>query len=214
MLGDEDDGTFLQDIENVQSNQFEIQRLRSLYDEAAQDYSKKANQLNEYSIVAANDRVSFFEKVAIGAGACIAAIVSFLGAKTHPLEPRWVLRASLISLASALFAALLRNYLYPFYLFAARQVQFSKAYREREKRKALCVKAMPVNLNWDTGEQIDPKTFLIDWEQDDKQSASAIETFQKREARYFRGWKWSEVACLGAVVASSVWLVLLVWWNF
>ncbi len=42
MLGDEDGGTFLQDIENVQSNQLEIQRLRSLYDEAAQDYSKKS----------------------------------------------------------------------------------------------------------------------------------------------------------------------------
>jgi len=214
MLGDEGDSSFIQDIEKVQSNQLEIQRLRSLYDEAAQDYSKKANQLNEHSIVAAKDRESFFEKVAIGAGASIAAIVSFLGAKAHPLEPRWVLRASLISLASALFAALLRNYLYPFYLFAARQVQFSKAYREREKRKAQYVKAMPVNINWDTGEQIDPTKFLIEWGKDDKQSASAIETLERRETRYFRGWKWSEVACLTAIVVSSLWLVLLVWWNF
>jgi hypothetical protein len=213
-LGDEDNSTFLQDIEKVQTNLNEIQRLRSLHDEAAQDYSRKANQLNEYAIVAANDRVSFFEKVAIGAGASIAAIVSFLGAKSHPLEPRWVLRASLISLAFALFSALLRNYLYPFYLFAARQVEYSKAYREREKRKAQCVKAMPVNINWDTGEQIDPTKFVIDWELDDKQSASAIETLEKRKTRYFRGWKWSEVACLAAIVVSSLWLVLLVWWNF
>ncbi len=197
-----------------QSNQLEIQRLRSLYDEAAQDYSKKANQLNEHSIVAAKDRVSFFEKVAIGAGASIAAIVSFLGAKSHPLEPRWVLRASLISLSSVLFAALLRNYLYPFYFFAARQVQYSKAYREKEKRKAQCVKAMPVNINLDTGEQIDPTKFLIEWEQDDTQSASAIEKLQKRETRYFRGWKWSEAACLSAIFVSSQWLVLLVRWNF
>src|ERR1035438_1104565 len=142
MLGNEDDSTFLQDIEKVQTNQIEIQRLRSWYDEAAQDFSKKAKQINEYQIVAASDRVSFFEKVAIGAGASIAAIVSFLGAKSHPLEPRWVLRASLISLASVLFAALLRNFLYPFYLLAARNVEYSKAYREKEKRKAQCIKAM------------------------------------------------------------------------
>ena len=76
------------------------------------------------------------------------------------------------------------------------------------------MKAMPVNINLDTGEQIDPTKFLIEWEQDDTQSASAIEKLQKRETRYFRGWKWSEAACLSAIFVSSQWLVLLVRWNF
>lgn len=202
--------------ERVQQRKMEseAQRLMALYNDAAQRYSKRADLFNAYQTDAAAERTSFFEKIAIGAGATIAATVSFLGTKSHSLEPRWALRASLITLAFVMFTALLRNFLYPFYLFAARQLEWFKAYREKERCKAQYITGTAINLDLDTGKPIDAKQFAIDWEKSDKDSADSIEKVAKRLDLYLKGWTYSERACLIALVVAVVCLVLLTWWNF
>jgi len=61
----------------------------------------------------AKERTQFFEKLAIGAGATIAALVSFLGANNkRVLHPEWILRCALVALVVAMFGAMLRNYIY------------------------------------------------------------------------------------------------------
>src|ERR1035437_5934655 len=94
-----DDMDFLEQMQHQQATQLDTQRLKVLFDEASAQYSKKASLFSAYQTDAASERTSFFEKIAIGAGATIAAVVSFLGAKPHSLEPRWALRASLVTLA-------------------------------------------------------------------------------------------------------------------
>jgi hypothetical protein len=107
------DADFLDEMEKRQQGQLEAPRLRTLYENAAERYSDRAKRFNEMQTDAATGRISFFQKITIGTGASIAAIVSFLGTKSHTLQPRWVLRASLVTLAFVLFTALLRNFLPP-----------------------------------------------------------------------------------------------------
>jgi hypothetical protein len=109
-----DDIGFLEQMQHQQQTQLDTQRLKVLFDEASAQYSEKASQFNAYQTDAASERTSFYDKIAIGAGAAIAAMVSFLGAKPHTLEPRWMLRASLVTLGLTMFTALLRNFLYPY----------------------------------------------------------------------------------------------------
>jgi hypothetical protein len=66
------------------------------------------------------EKAQYFEKLAIGSGAAIAAMVSFLGGHTGRLQPAWIPRCSLVSLVIAMFAALYRNFRYPFYVTAVR----------------------------------------------------------------------------------------------
>jgi hypothetical protein len=87
---------------------------------------------------AATQRTSFFEKIAIGSGATIAALVSFLGTHAAGLHPHWVLRCSLVSLAIAMVSALYRNYMYPHYQVSANARQFYAATRNvAEEHNAL-----------------------------------------------------------------------------
>jgi hypothetical protein len=94
------------------------------YNFAADRHQQAFEVLTKTQLEAATQRTSFFEKIAIGSGATIAALVSFLGTHAAGLHPHWVLRCSLVSLAIAMVSALYRNYMYPHYQVSANARQF------------------------------------------------------------------------------------------
>jgi hypothetical protein len=101
--------------------QVDVERARLLLQEATRSENKAATSFNRVQVDAGKEKSQYFEKLAIGSGAAIAAIVSFLGAHSGSgaaLKPGWILRCSLVSLVVALFAALYRNFRYPYYVFA------------------------------------------------------------------------------------------------
>ena len=122
-----DDRDFLSSMEKQQ----DIQRTQLLYDEAAKKLSVAASTLNSFQLDATVGRTAYFEKLTIGAGATIAAMVSFLGTDHHRLNPEWLMRGSLICLVVVIFTALFRNYRYPFYMLTVRQIEYLQASRER-----------------------------------------------------------------------------------
>jgi hypothetical protein len=81
------------------------------------------------------EKTQFFEKLALGSGATIAALVSFLGARKDALSPRWLLRSSIVSLALVILLSLYRNWRYQFYaLRSSRREYFAALQREQRTR--------------------------------------------------------------------------------
>lgn len=126
----------------------DAERFRTLYNNSLDSYSQAATRFNERLEKTTGERTAFFEKLAIGAGATIAGIVSFLGSKAHMLEPRWALRTAFCALAGVIVTALARNYLYPYYLHQAVFVPLSDAQLKRDQHLQNYIEtaANPVNL--------------------------------------------------------------------
>jgi hypothetical protein len=80
------------------------------------DFQNKASQLqSNASVKIGDEKVQYFEKIALGSGATIAAIVSFMGANSSSVHTPRLVRWALLMLFLALFTAMLRNWVFPFY---------------------------------------------------------------------------------------------------
>jgi hypothetical protein len=66
---------------------FESARLKTLHDAANANLNEALKTANQTQIDIAKERTQFFEKLAIGSGATIAAMVSFFGAHSQRLQP-------------------------------------------------------------------------------------------------------------------------------
>src|ERR1700733_3746757 len=110
--------------------------LKQRWQTAEERVRKAGAKFNQVQADAAKDRTQYFEKLTIGCGAAIAAIVSFLGATSdrHPLHPKWVLPTTVAVLSFAMFAALYRNYRYQNYLINV----FKKAYLQACLQEQRC----------------------------------------------------------------------------
>jgi hypothetical protein len=194
--------------------EFEQQRLQSLLEDAAKIVSQKVSAFNDQQIAISSGRTTFFEKIAIGSGASIAAIISFVGAKAHSLEPRWLLRTALITLAIAMFSALLRNYLHPYYVLATRNLYILEAQRKRDRCKTQCIKHNPLAIDIDTGDRIDANEYIAKWQRYDEETQDLIQKTSRTMNRFEASWVWSERACLVSLMAAALWLISLAWWNF
>lgn len=93
----------------------EAARLKHLADAASKQREKAAERFNQIQYEVATESTQFFEKLTIGSGATIAALVSFLGAQHATIRPHWILRTALILLATAVVAGLYRTFRYPYY---------------------------------------------------------------------------------------------------
>jgi hypothetical protein len=169
-------------------------------------------ELDQWQLEGQKGKSQFFEKLAIGSGATIAALVSFLGAnEKRVLHPHWILRCALVSLAVALFAALYRNWSYPNFRMAHKERVMTEA-----KRKVQECRNDEFNLsgclhNLQTGELMEVK----DWHEGFKKSEAELDIeITKRIKEEHLRWKgvaYSENLCLAAVciaMASLVWLGL------
>lgn len=65
----------------------EVERLELLVRFSTEEYRKTAQDFNKTQFEGATESTQFFEKLAIGSGAAITALVSFLGANHAPLTP-------------------------------------------------------------------------------------------------------------------------------
>jgi len=188
-------------------------RLRDAFAHAADHAANMNKQAVQSSIEVGKERTQYFEKVSLGCGATVALIVSFVGAHAGRLQPRWLLRSALVSLVSAMIFGLLRNWIFPWYTYAAMGHQDfdAKLAREYAKKKLISI-GFAVSI--EDGQQIDPDAWLRNFEKD--------ESFSKERIAYLialrdRSFNWTArieyltliLACVGMGL-----LVALAWLNF
>jgi hypothetical protein len=182
-------------------------RLEASYkavEEAENDYSR--TQLDS-----SKERTQFFEKLAIGSGAAIAAVVSFLGVHAERLKPHWMLQSSLILLVIAMLASLYRNLRYPYYVLAVKNLSWIHAKFHQQQCKKELLRVAPEAVDWKTGEPIDPETWIAKANEADESLKPEIEKRDVRQKRLFQEVRIVENICLWSIalaMVSLVWLAL------
>ena len=186
----------------------EIKRLEAVYRDASNTRSQAATKINELQVEIATQRASFFEKLTIGSGAAIAAIVSYLGSGSHHLYPHWAMRCSLVALVSAMIAGLYRDYRYPYYVLSVRKRVWLEAEREMQRSKNNYLLASPNPIDFDTGHPIDKIESNEEFKDSDAKLQVTIPEVTKDEERYLMEWTTAERVCL---IAIGVAMICLVW---
>jgi hypothetical protein len=192
-------------------NDGESQRLKILLDNASANLTKAIADINQGQIDAANGRTAYFVRLTIGAGAVIAAIVSFLGGHASTLHPEWLLRCSLVSLTLAMLAGLYRGHRYPCYILQDKKVIWDEAARHYQKIKGenILASSNPVDLH--TGNFINKEKLSKEYGLADTELDTEIKNEIKKRERLLKEWQSAEVVCLFAVgfaMVSLVWLAL------
>jgi hypothetical protein len=195
-------------------DQIEVQRLQHLLESASKSKNAAAREFNEEQVASSAGRKEYFEKLALGSGAAIAAIVSFVGTHSGRLQPPWQLRCALISLVVALIAAMFRNFRYPYYLLAVRKKSWMVAMLEEQGCKRAYFLANPNTVDTNTGQLIDGAKWAQESEESSAKTRDAIEETGRAERRFFLQWNAAEYLCVFAIVVAMTALVLLVIKNF
>ena len=172
-----------------------------------------AAQYNEKQIELAKERTQYFEKLALGSGATIAAVVSFIGTHLGRLRPPLLLRSTLVILVVAMLAAMARNWFYPRYVLATFLREYDEALLEREKTRAGYFSAGPA-LSLQDGKPIDVQGWLAHHEQIKPILNLKISQFEAESEHWLKLIKVLELICLGASGLAIASLVLLAWINF
>jgi hypothetical protein len=146
--------------------------LQRLYDRALAARHLAKDDLDQTVLSGAKERTQFFEKLAIGSGATIAALVSFLGANDkRVLHPHWILSCALVALVVAIFTAMFRNYMYLHWAERFKdRVFLTKAHEELQARNSLYkenatlagkLEENPFDINpWNTGTSAPVQKFI------------------------------------------------------
>jgi hypothetical protein len=113
----------------------DVQRLRLLLDGADKQLQKVEADREQSQLEGAKGREDFYDKLTIGAGATIAALVSFLGSHSTRLQPTWIFRGALISLVLTMIASLYRNYRYPNYVLQIHKISRIRCIRYQQQCK-------------------------------------------------------------------------------
>jgi lysylphosphatidylglycerol synthetase-like protein (DUF2156 family) len=192
-------------------NQFRLQQLLKLADNGqVQTYE----HLNRTQLEAARQRVAFFEKIAIGSGATIAALVSFLGTHAAGLHPHWILRCSLVSLVVAIVAALYRNFRYSNYSIATNYRQWLGTAKYAQERQNDVFQTQQPITAIQTGKPLDLAEWTAQFNETDAKLGELNSKERKREGRLWREWRTAEIVCLVAVSVAMIALVWLALYNF
>jgi hypothetical protein len=192
----------------------EIERLRALLQSADKSVVELEKDFTQTQIDAAKERTQYFEKLAIGSGAAIAAIVSFLGTHAGRLQPVWIMRISLVALVIAMLTSLYRNFRYPYYILAVKNLSWINAKLYQQERKRDYFQADPDVKSWTTGGPIDVASWTADVEKANLEIRSEIKQRNSRQLRLLREVKISESVCLVAVATAMISLVYLALDNF
>jgi hypothetical protein len=192
----------------------EVQRLRILVDGANKQLQKVNADTEQSKIEGAKGRVDFYDKLTIGAGATIAALVSFLGAHSTKLWPTWILRGALISLVLTIIASLFRNYRYPNYVLQIHKISFIRASRYEQQCRLNYFKADPATISIQTGQRIDLPEFVKDVEDSDEELETTLKEAGKLSERLLKQWTYAENLAIGFATLAMVFLVWLAIANF
>jgi hypothetical protein len=189
----------------------EVQRLTILFEDAGRALEKAISDINQGQIDAANGRTAYFDRLTIGAGAVIAAIVSLLGGHASTLHPEWLLRCSLVSLTLAMLAGLYRSYRYPGYILQVHKIVWAEAARHHQKIKGENILANDLPIDVHTGKPIDKEKLSKEYGIADAELDIEIKNDIKKRERLLKEWQTAEAACLfavGVAMVSLVWLAL------
>jgi hypothetical protein len=192
----------------------DIARLRLLWQHAEESLNEAAKNLNQSQLDGAKERTQYFEKLAIGSGAAIAAIVSFLGARAGKLQPAWILRCSLIALVVAMISALYRNLRYPNYVLAVRNRLWIEASRYQQQCKNDVFQVDRSVVSWQSGGPIDIQAWTSGFKESDAELEIIVKDRVKQENRLLNEFKAAEYFCLSSICIAMVSLVWLALRNF
>ena len=192
---------------------FDFEYLKMRYSKALEDRKRAKAEFDEAQVTVAADKTDFFQKLTLGSGAAIAALISFLATHASGLQPRWMLRVSLLSLAATLLSSSFRTFRYPYYVVQVRKRVWFEAVGEQYD----CEQALLTNYPTAPLAGIH---FIVDdagWTQF-RQSASVrrdtIETVKRHERKYQLQWQWAERVSLLSVCIAMIALVWLALRNF
>jgi hypothetical protein len=183
-------------------------RLQIRHERAQERVNAAVAAAEQTQIDIAKERTQFFEKLAIGSGATIAALVSFLGAHSEKLRPPWILRTSLVALVVAIFSALFRNLRYPNYVLSAADIRCWDARIEEQELKR--ERSMYVESDQPT----DAEKTAYELPESTKEAVKLMPKKKSVERRHLKEWKAAEKVCLTAVCVAMVCLVWLALVNF
>jgi len=189
------------------------QILRARWDAAIKSANTVTDQALKVRLDVAKDRVVYFEKIAVGAGAAVTLLVTFVGSHSSTFRPRWLFRSALESLVLAMITAMFRNLRYPHYLISVHEREAVKAIRGREETRLDYVVAVrPSDMR--TGEVVDAAKMKKDFGDVFKALDEKIEAFDKHQKSTWRYVRCGEVSTLVLVMAGMIALVALAWLNF
>jgi len=198
----------------MQESQEEMHgRLDGLVTSERQHANAVNQKLHVASIDVAKEKTQFVEKIALGIGAVITAIVSFMGSHCGNLRPIWIVRAALVLLVLALFLALFRNWIYSFYTLVFHLRLDYEAKQRLEDAKANFIQCFPA-ADRETGTKIDSKDFLEQHKSNKKERDAAIAKLLKREDRIMFAAKYSEIFALCFAATAIAGLVVIAWTSF
>ena len=191
----------------------EKRRHEVLLERATRHAENVESALHKSTIEIASETTKYFEKVALGSGATIAAMVSFIGSHSGKLSPPYLLRSALVTLVMAMLTAMYRNWRYPRYVLTQYQAQHYQAMLNREQCKRDYFMAAPTASLQD-GKIINPQEFAKYVEGIETTFTAYIARFKKIETRISKEVEWmGNVSLLCAVVGIGQ-LIALAWINF
>ena len=178
------------------SDPVETERLKKLLESADTSATEIINQAAQAQTDIAKEKTQYFEKIALGSGATIAAVVSFIGSHSGRLKPPYLLRSALVTLIATMVGSMYRNWRYPYYINGVWLVNEYQATRRREQRRADFFEAVPVN-SMQTGMPIDGAKWAADHEKTDRILEKKIKEFTEGRDNAWKAVSRAERITLG-----------------
>lgn len=192
----------------------EMHRLRLLLEDAQKQLQKVNDTIEQSQVESAKGRADFYDKLTIGSGATIAALVSFLGAHSAKLQPTWILRGALLSLVLTMIASLFRNYRYPNYVLQIHKISLIRSSRYQQQCRFNCIKADPTAISIQTGQPIDLPKSLKEFEKSDEGLEALDKDSEKIGERLRKQWTYAQNLAICFAILAMVFLVWLAIANF
>lgn len=192
----------------------ELHRRRERLKSAGEWVKTTADDISQTQLAFSSERTQYFEKLAIGSGAALAALVSFLGVHAKDLNPPWLMRTALALLALSMVSALYRNFRYPYYVLAIKDLSWVHAKVQEQDCKKECFEIEPDAIAWQTGERIDGEKWIKEANAEKTRIGEAIEKKERRHKRLLREFTYAEAVCLTALSTAMISLVWLAMRNF
>lgn len=192
----------------------EVHRLRVLLESAHKQLQKVNGDKEKSQIESAKARSDFYDKLAIGAGATIAALVSFLGSHFSKLHPVWILRGSLISLVLVIAASLFRNYRYPNYVLQIYKISWIRCTRYEQECRLNCLKAEPHAIGLQSGQPIRNSNAVEELAKSNAELGALLKDEEAKGERMMRQWTMAQLLAISFATLSMVLLVWLAIANF
>lgn len=190
-----------------------------LWENANKQLQKVNSDIEGSQIEAAKGRADFYDKLTFGAGATIAALVSFLGVHSTKLHPAWIFRGALLSLVLTVVAGLFRNYRYPNYVLQIHKISFIRCTRFEQQCRLnfyeVDHQADPdAIIALQTGKPFNMSQFTKDIEKANEELEPVLRNTERIAERLQKQWTYAQNFSIGFALIAAIFLVWLAIANF